>query len=74
MITPVNLIVTEHGDSSVGISDICFNIEAPFSKEESDEVMLNDFKYKIVSIYQEFCEMNVSADYDFEIENENLYI
>lgn len=69
----MKLIVTEHGDESVGIFSQMYLVEAPFSSDTAMRDMddLDFFRDAIVSAYNEFAIGGVTALYDFEIEADN---
>lgn len=69
----MTLIVTEHGDESVGIFRQTYLVEAPlpYDMTMSNIDDLNFFRDAIVSAYNEFAIGGVTALYDFEIEADN---
>ena len=62
----MKLIVTLHGDESVGIWSSDFEIECPFEKDDVDTEGLEYFKEGIKELYKQFNDMGVSVEYDFE--------
>lgn len=71
------LIVTDKGDSSVGIFPQEWIVDSPFSdnlskeeiKEASDD--LEFFRKSIIDVYKEYAQGKITADYDFEIKAMN---
>jgi len=66
----MKLIVTDYGDSSVGISPQSWNVDVPFNKEDEN---LEYFRTSILNLYGEFAEGRLSAVYDFEFFKERGY-
>jgi hypothetical protein len=62
----MNLIVTLHGDESVGIWSAVFIIECPFEKEDIEPEDLEFFRNKIKELYEQYNDMGIRAEYDFE--------
>lgn len=62
----MKLIVHEYGDWSVGIRDAYYSVECPFEREDVEPESLETFRSMILTVYAEFAEMGLSADYDFE--------
>lgn len=73
--TPV-LIVTEFGDSSVGIYPQSWEIQAPIyisdmnNIDKYDTENLNRFKHDILNLYKDYCEFGISADYEHHLNNQ----
>lgn len=69
----MNLIVTDHGDPSVGIMPQTWSIPCPFSTAEVDKEGLQYFATEIGKLYQEFSESGrVSCEYDFELQYSDI--
>lgn len=66
----MKLIVTAHGDESVGIWSDDFEIECPFEKEDVESESLEFFRDKIKELYKEFCDMGIRVEYDFDKQRE----
>ena len=62
----MELIIKEHGDSSVGIPERYYQIDCPFERNEVEEIDLISFKAEILQTYKQFAEMRMEAFYDFE--------
>lgn len=64
----MKLIVTDHGDPSVGIFPETWQVDAPHdcTEEEGREL----FRDLILQAYAEFCEGRLTAEYEYEIEAE----
>jgi len=62
----MKLIITDHGDTTVGIFPQSWAIECPFSKEDTE--FLEDFRADMMAAYSHYCEGRITADYDFQIE------
>lgn len=69
----MNLIITDHGDPMVGIFPQKWSVDCPLNKLDEMEVLVF-FKKEILKVYQEFSEGKLTADYDFEIEQENEFL
>ena len=66
----MKLYVDDAGDPSVGINSCRWEIDVPFSKEDSDDVMREEFKQAIRLLYNEYADAQVGVCYDFEYEEE----
>lgn len=70
------LIVTEFGDSSVGIYPQSWEIQAPIyisdmnNIDKYDTENLNRFKHDILNLYKDYCEFGISADYEHHLKNQ----
>lgn len=62
----LKLVVTDHGDPSVGIFPQSWEVECPFLMDESAPEEVELFREIILKVYQEFSEGKLSAVYDFE--------
>lgn len=62
-----NLIVTDAGDSSVGIYPQSWTVECPFTEKQAreDKEMADWFLEQMKEAYKEFCDGRCSADYEF---------
>lgn len=70
-----SLLITDHGDPSVGIPPYRWMVQAPFTKKEVkrravDKESVEYFRNEIAAIYQEFAECKVTAKYDFKIKKQ----
>lgn len=61
----MKLIITDHGDTTVGIFPQTWAIECPFDKQDSE--FMEDFRADIMAAYSHYCEGKMSADYDFQL-------
>ncbi len=73
----MKLIITDQGDSSVGIFPRSWDIDAPFEEvtdpkalSVSDIEEMDLFRKDMTNIYKEYCEGRISASYDFELKIE----
>lgn len=64
----MKLIVTDHGDPSVGIFPETWEVDSPHDGTEPDGREL--FRDLILQAYGEFCEGKLTAYYDFELQAE----
>ena len=62
----MKLIITDHGDESVGLFPTSYVIEAPVSLND-DKDLIEEFKQRAIDLYSEFVFDKVSAIYGFEI-------
>ena len=60
------LFITDHADPSVGLFPITYTIEHPFTKDEADKNLRDWFREHMETIYYEFSEGKITAEYDFE--------
>lgn len=68
------LIITDKGDSSVGLFPEYWEIQSPFDIDtdnisEDEKETLEFFRDKMIEIYKEFCNGKCLAEYDFELKN-----
>ena len=64
----IKLIVTDNGDSSVGIYPQSWQLETPLC-DANDKDCLEYFREAISKLYTEFSEGRIRAEYDFELKN-----
>ena len=69
---PLFLIIRDHGDPSVGIFAQSWAIPCPFHKEDVEPEDLEVFREAAVLLYQEFNDLRVVAEYDFECQEPDL--
>lgn len=62
----MKLYLTDNGDPSVGIFPATYEITCPFERSDVDEETMDDFKREITSIYNEYGDARMKAEYDFE--------
>ena len=71
-----SLIITEGGDSSVGINEQTWVLEAPIyvrdlnNPDKYEKDSMNQFREEISKVYSSFCEFNIKAEYIHELKNE----
>ena len=63
----MKLLIKDHGDSSVGIMTITYEVDVPF-EENSDKEILDMFKDSMLHAYAMFCFGKMTLLYDFEAE------
>lgn len=68
----MKLIITEKGDSRVGIFDSSYEIECPFNFDEVSESDLKDFAIYQLSIYSEWSHGKLTYQYELPIDQENI--
>lgn len=66
----MKLYIDDAGDPSVGIFSCRWEVDVPFSKEDSDDVMREEFKEAIRSLYSAYADSKIVVCYDFEYEEE----
>jgi len=68
----VTAIVIDHGDPSVGINSVSWEVKCPFYKNE-DKENKEFFRQSIAALYAEFAEGRIDVRFDYEIAEENEY-
>ena len=63
----MKLLITDHGDSSVGLTPTTYEVDVPF-EENSDKEILDMFKDSILHAYSMYCFGKMTLLYDFEAE------
>lgn len=63
------LIITDIGDSSVGIQQQDYEIVCPFNFDEVEKADLEYFREEMLNIYRSFSETKVRGLFDFEIKS-----
>lgn len=69
----MKLIITEHGDESVGIPTLRYSLECPLEKDAPEEEK-EAFRLGAIELYNNFSSWYVSAQYDYEIEAFEAYL
>lgn len=69
----MKLIITEHGDDSVGIPTVHYSLECPLEKDAPEEEK-EAFRLGAIELYNDFSGVYVSAQYDYEIEAFKAYL
>jgi len=64
----MKLIITDHGDTTVGIFPQSWAIECPFEKSECQPEDLEDFREQVQTVYSPYCEGKMWSAYDFELQ------
>ena len=68
----VKAIITDLGDSSVGIPQTYWEVECPFNTDSidaNDKKTLEWFRNKLKELYEDFAEGRLMVEFDFEMEN-----
>lgn len=66
------LVITDHGDSSVGIFPCSWEIDVPIyipdykEMSNSNKEDLEFFRKGMIEVYKEFCDGRISAEFDYE--------
>lgn len=68
--TDVELVVYDAGDPSVGIFPCSWTVMCPFCKDNTDKEELEFFRKAVLDLYKEFAEGRLTADYNFELEEQ----
>lgn len=73
----IKLIISDHGDPSVGIFGCSWEVEYPMILDPEnlsvdDKVELDFFRKDMIVAYQNYCDGRCTADYDFELKNDKL--
>lgn len=66
----MKLIIIDHGDPSVGIFPMNYEVDTPIDKD-SDVDDRTWFKKQLTLLYKEFAEGRLTLDFEDEIETEN---
>lgn len=67
----IKALITDLGDSSVGIPTTSWEVECPFNKDSvdaNDKETLEWFRNKLKELYEDFAEGRLIVEYDFEME------
>ncbi len=64
----VKAIITDKGDSYVGIFSYTHSVECPFSKEyiDTDTEGLEFFRKALIDLYWEYADSTINVRFDFE--------
>jgi len=68
----IKAIITDLGDSSVGIPQTSWEVECPFNTDSidaNDKETLDWFRNKLKELYEDFAEGRLMVEFDFEMEN-----
>jgi hypothetical protein len=69
MSNKLKLYITDSGDPSVGMFPQTWEVDCPFAANEMTKEEMEEFRQSLRNLYKEFAFNNVSAQYDFELEN-----
>ena len=62
----MKLIIHEKGDTSVGYPETYYSVDCPFERNDVCQEDLDDFKRKLLDMYEDYAENYMHAFYDDE--------